>query len=74
MNRPEIVAALRGIINSTSLNTLPPQVIIKLYKAEIRRLLEITNFASTPLLTTLMPKTFLTRYRLVVNDLSASST
>ncbi len=38
MKGPEIVAALRGIINSTSLNTLPPQD-----KAEIRRLLGIKN-------------------------------
>jgi hypothetical protein len=34
----EIVAALKGIVNATSLNTLTPQD-----KAEIRRLVEIIN-------------------------------
>ncbi len=38
MKGPEIVATLRGIINSISLNTLTPQD-----KAEIRMLLEIIN-------------------------------
>ena len=38
MKGPEIVAVLKGIVNSTSLNTLHPQD-----KADIRRLLEIIN-------------------------------
>ena len=38
MKGPQIVAALKGIVNSTSLKTLDPQG-----KADIRRLLEIMN-------------------------------
>ena len=45
MKGPEVVAALKGIVNTTTLNTLDPE-----YKAIIRRLLEIINlclFSST---------------------------
>ena len=38
MKGPEIVAALRGMINTTTLNTLEPKD-----KADIRRVIEIIN-------------------------------
>ena len=38
MRGPEIVAALKGIVNTTTLNTLDTKD-----KADIRRLLEIIN-------------------------------
>ena len=46
MKGPEIVAVLKGIVNSTSLNTLHPQD-----KADIRRLLEIINLCLRPYFT-----------------------
>ncbi len=45
MRGQQIVAALKGIVNTTTLNTLAPED-----KADIRRLLEIINlclFSST---------------------------
>ena len=40
MRGPDIVAALKGIVNTTTLNTLEPQD-----KADIRKLLELINFS-----------------------------
>ena len=41
MKGPEIVAALKGIVNTTVLNALSPED-----KADIRRLLEIKQYAA----------------------------
>lgn len=63
MTGPEIVAALRGIVNSMSLITLIPQD-----KAEIRRLLEIMNICLYSPTYNSNAQYDLTRYRLTVDD------